>query len=361
MLRERSEQNLAGRDAQKVVLSYCPRQSVTGKELMDSEQTQEEADLEETDPAEHNEDVEAVIKAYCQFPHPQKFALMLTGQWGSGKTTFIERITREFKASGIIEEEPIRVSLYGMSDVSEISAALFQQVHPLLTHKGTQLGGVLARSLAKKFLPLDVPDVDLSWLLKGAKGRVVVFDDFERALLPPAAILGFINPMVEHDDCKVIVVADEEKIPDRKDFDLRKEKTIGRTLEYLADADAAFPIFLTEVDNIEAREYLQQSRDLVLQVFKDSQLNNLRLLKHAMWDFERLWGVIPAEYRQHAKGMGELLGCLLFSAIELRSGNLPPNLYRQINISQSLSRIGLSTCQPSQQQHSRGRIQERLG
>ena len=40
----------------------------------------------------HNQYVKEAVVRYCHFPHPQQFAILITGRWGSGKTHFIDSI-----------------------------------------------------------------------------------------------------------------------------------------------------------------------------------------------------------------------------------------------------------------------------
>lgn len=295
---------------------------------------------DEDSPAVHNRDVWRGLEEYCRFPHPQGFAVMLTGQWGSGKTHFIDAFLESFVPTPADRDahKPLRVSLYGVASPDEIGDQLFQQLHPLLAHKATRLFGAVLRSAAKATIKVDVghaaqlsgalPDADLTSLLGGAKGRIVVFDDFERAAMSPVALLGYINPLVERDECKVIVISDESKITDQ-DYRDRKEKTVGRTLELRADANAAFAAFMGTIDDPDARSLLEASKDAVLRVFADSGLNNLRLLRQFLWDFERLSKTLTQAQRQHKEAMHELVSLLCASTIELRSGRLTEESFRR--------------------------------
>ena len=65
-------------------------------------------------------------------------------------------------------------------------------------------------------------------------------------------------------------LTEEDRIRKRDEYDKHKEKTVGRTFELKADADAAFATFLQLVDDDEARDFLAKSKAAVLQVFADS-------------------------------------------------------------------------------------------
>ena len=179
-----------------------------------------------------NQHIREALREYCRFPHRQGFAVLVNGPWGSGKTYFIKSILGELaEPEG---QQPLYVSLYGVTAAGEIGEQLFEQLHPVLGHKFTRLAGKIIGSALNTKLSFDIgkgaeiggsfPSFDLPSLLTSTKGRVIVFDDFERSLMAPAAILGYINPLIEHDDCKVLIVADELQIPNKEDYLKRKEK-----------------------------------------------------------------------------------------------------------------------------------------
>ena len=186
------------------------------------------------------DELQKAIMDYCEFPHNQNFALMLSGAWGSGKTYFIKgllpRLLRE--RTGEVATKAVYISLYGVADTEEIDRSVFEQLHPIFGSTQARLVGSCVRSALRLAIPLgnsssltaSMQDINLLDIIKQAEGRIIVFDDFERALISPAAILGYINPLVEHEDCKVIIIADESHIESAcaPDYEKRKEKTIGQ-------------------------------------------------------------------------------------------------------------------------------------
>lgn len=228
-----------------------------------------------------HEEVKQALTEYCHFPYSQGFAVMLNGAWGSGKTRFIKDCAKCLvrERPGEVALKPLYVSLYGVSQTSEIDELLFQKMHPILSHKATRLAGAVLRGIGTFAVKVDlgplaeltgtVPEVNLTAMLAGADGRVVIFDDFERALMGPAAILGYINPLVEHEDCKVVIIADESQIDgeNKKEYDKRKEKTVGRTFQFEPDTYSVYASFLKEIGDEGARAFLEQSKKVLLQVF----------------------------------------------------------------------------------------------
>jgi hypothetical protein len=311
---------------------------------------------ETDDPAsasEHNLRVAGAIKAYCRFPHSQRFALMVDGPWGSGKTHLVKSLMDDLAEQNPLEplRKPLYVSLYAVKDAGEIGDQIYQQLHPILGHKYSRLLGAVARGALKGALKIDltsdhhadaalttqIPELRLSDLARGAAQRVVIFDDFERAVMTPTELLGFINPLVEHDGCKVLILANESEVDATDAYARRKEKTVGRTLKMRADAHSALQVFLSEVDDEGAREYLRSIAQEILAVFKDSGLDNLRLLKQFVWGFEEFWSNLTPRQRAHREAMRELATLLCVATLELRSGQTPPAVFKRADINHFMS------------------------
>jgi hypothetical protein len=180
-----------------------------------------------------------------------------------------------------------------------------------------------------------LPDLKVADLLNGPQKRVIIFDDIERSSMKPSEILAYINPLVEHDDCKVIVVSDEERLQFGEGsevlYKLWREKTIGQTLEVEADLESAFDDFLTVIRTASVREFYRSHKNKIFDVFFDSETGNLRLLKRFLWDFEQFCENLTDEQRQHEIGMVELLCLLCALTLEIRSGNI---LSSNVNLDQ---------------------------
>src|SRR5262249_51670954 len=142
------------------------------------------------------------------------------------------------------EEENARkyiyVSLYGLTSVDELDAALFQAAYPALKWKGTKIAGRLGKA-ALKFFRAD-PEFSFADLPK-PNADVYVFDDLERCEMPINKSLGYINEFVEHDGHKVVIVANDQEIKDKEEYARRREKLIGKTFEVQSVLDEALPFF----------------------------------------------------------------------------------------------------------------------
>lgn len=113
-----------------------------------------------------------------------RFAIVLYGEWGSGKTFFCEgKLKDALKANGM---NMCRVSLFGVKTIEDIQERLFASYFHLDNAIADAASGVLGRSLEamieKIGIKVDVkPETVLSFV--DMKKTLVVFDDLERSLL----------------------------------------------------------------------------------------------------------------------------------------------------------------------------------
>ena len=153
------------------------------------------------------------LNSYIENPDP-RYALMLKGKWGCGKTFLVNRwIEETFKNPENKDDvvlEPIRVSLYGMTETDQITKAIDRQLHPFLYSKFAKVGAGLLKIAGKVVLRTDLDfdkdgnkDVTLSTSLdslsflasndkdvKPSSLKLMVFDDLERSHIPMKQLLG---------------------------------------------------------------------------------------------------------------------------------------------------------------------------
>lgn len=248
------------------------------------------------------------LTEYANNPDPQ-YAVMLKGRWGCGKTHFINQWLSEYKNKNakkdedMIDLKPIYVSLYGMNNISEIRTAIDREVNPFFYSKTGKVIKGVAKILGKVVLKTNIDfngsnndnttftgSIDSLALFKKdnedvVKGiRFIVFDDFERCQIEMKQLLGFINYFVEHCDCKVVVIGDDSRLDkeSKRVLDEFKEKTVGREFEINPDDEDAIDYFLQEPH---IAGYLVIERDYILQCFRKTGSDNLRVLRQCLMDF----------------------------------------------------------------------------
>jgi hypothetical protein len=231
---------------------------------------------------DRNQQVKDYLTYYAAFPHPPRFAVMLNGPWGIGKTFLLKEFLKLVAAGGL---RCLYVSLYGLTSFEEIDDAILRAMYPLLDNKGIQLAGRAVRAAGKFFrVDLDLAPKDI---LAKANADLFVFDDLERCDIPVSRVLGYINEFVEHDTRKVIIVANEKEIRGGDDYHRIREKVIGKTFEIQSALKQALETFTKSIDDKRARDFLESKSENISQIYHQSGLNNLRILQQTMWDFER--------------------------------------------------------------------------
>lgn len=285
-----------------------------------------------------NEGITQFLNRYVESNAPG-YAVLLKGAWGSGKSYFIRNWMQSLQeetpeAEDDVMLKPIYVSLYGLGSANEIYEAIRKELYPIFYSKGAKIVQALVKGLSMITLKGDKLEGSLDLLSlftnddKRIKGRrLLVFDDFERARMEARESMGCINYYVEQTGCKVIIISNEDKIPDPKYFEI-KEKTVGREFEIVADIDSALDSFLHGPDGIGCDDVnrLEELMPFVKDVFLSAGTNNLRVLRQALMDYDMI--VREFEYtssnknrRQYPEIIRLLLGNLLSIYLEYKFGN----------------------------------------
>ena len=319
------------------------------------------------------------------------YAIMINGEWGSGKTYYWNNIIKnkienlEFNGKKYI---PIYVSLYGISNLEDISKKIY--IETINFNKNI-----------KKYMDMNkknyIPEYTKTGLnmahcfgmtqngeefdyesFFSTEDKVLCFDDLERAKVDVIDILGYINNFVEHDHIKTIIICNEKELlkkikntnielktfiatylldkegglvkvdkPISKKIDEKidsifdkeveyeriKEKLVGETFEYVPQFEYIINgILLKYKSKEDFSNFLKENIDFISNTFKKSETKNLRILKHALEDFK----VIFENVKKYNKDLKEeiLISMLVFTiaiSFEMKKGNLLNNKFAYIN------------------------------
>jgi hypothetical protein len=272
-----------------------------------------------------------ILDYYCKTSFPPGFAVLIDGAWGSGKTHLIKSLFG-LDAKKKSDDAPIYISLYGVSSSQQIDEAFFQQLHPILSSKGMKIAGAVMRGLLKTTVKIDLegigkgdvanvnsqmPDIDLPDYLKNSGDKLIIFDDLERCSMPIKEALGYINSLVEHDERRVIIVADESKIGDDEYISI-KEKLIGITFKVSPDFDGAFDNFTTKM-SIKISKICRARKQDIEVLLTQSETDNLRILLQSLWEFERFVSALSTEHIANDAAVTTLLRVFFALSFELRA------------------------------------------
>lgn len=290
-----------------------------------------------------NQHIQDFLEYYYSFDQEPGYSVLLKGRWGTGKTWFVKKTLENLTANG---GKYLYVSLYGVSSFDEIENEFFKQLHPLLSSKSMALTGKIAKGLLRATLKIDLdgdgkadgsisaqaPNIDLPEYLTNTSGFVLIFDDLERTSINIESILGYINHFVEHQGHKVVIIANEEEIisqqKNKEETELTyrriKEKLVGKTFEISPDLLGALENFISGIESQNVKNLYNNNVNLVAEYYELSLYKNLRHLKQALWDFERLSSYLSEEAKEKKGLLEHLLKIFLILSFEIKSGNILP-------------------------------------
>lgn len=166
------------------------------------------------------DEITEVIKSYMQCDDIDLQALVLHGEWGSGKTYYCENDLKT--ALNKMDIKICRVSLFGVSNYEE---ALNRVIASCLPLSEKAVGGICAAISAlvknaikagSSMLNNKIEDLGIQFSLKpdlllpllDTKNALVLFDDCERSSFAhdDRTFLGFVNNMVENHGWHVMLV-----------------------------------------------------------------------------------------------------------------------------------------------------------
>ncbi|SFA41332.1 KAP family P-loop domain-containing protein [Pedobacter suwonensis] len=236
-------------------------------------------------------------------------AIMITAPWGSGKTHFLRNtVFNEISSTGY---KGIIVSLFGVTSIEGIKDRILIELYPILENKLVKVGAIAVSTIAKvvdigklitpaNWVPTNLENIEGRKLKKAAaelinlKKLLICFDDLERVrpdLLSSTEILGYINSLVEEENIKIIIIANQDKITDKQYLEI-KEKVISNTIHFTQDFSNAFEAIASEVGypTNKFRNFIHDNRESIktmLEKENDGHVN-YRTLKYFLVHFQRV-------------------------------------------------------------------------
>lgn len=216
-------------------------------------------------------------------------AIMLSGEWGSGKSYYIKNTLKPFIEDK--DRQCVVVSLYGLSSLSEISKAIYIELRTVIKSPTSEVGNTLkiaGKIIGKtifnglvSMIGFDIGNIeekDLQSVYESVNltNKLIILEDIERTQIDMIELLGYINNMCENDGAKVLLVTNEseflttyEKTDDEGKsikyytdsalaYKRAKEKTIGDTIYFVCDYEntiqhiiKSFGVFLQKYSSSE--------------------------------------------------------------------------------------------------------------
>ena len=287
--------------------------------------------------------INRIITDYLTVPRTD-FAIMISGEWGCGKSHYIRNGFKDLVKSINVPEaddnkkkqktakySPAFISLYGVSSAEDFEYRVFCGINAWVEKGFIRVGGALAAKGAS-FFGIEFGKKDISAITFVNENRVLVFDDLERICddkIPIKEVLGLINSYAEHTHRKVIIVCNEEHF--LKDVDLRddylkyKEKSVRFTYSYVANVELVYDAMVSVLPSSEYHDYLRTNKPKVLSLFRLGSNKNLRTLNFFIDTFGEIYRTSRGSKYEEQIVSGYVLSFMLY-AIEQKAGHSKEDL-----------------------------------
>ena len=293
------------------------------------------------------------------------------------------------------------MSLYGISNLEDISKKIFIETTQLMdkgvkkcmaNNEKTTIPEYAKTGLdmAHFFGAKQVKDqMDYSQFFT-TDDKVLCFDDLERANVDVIDILGYINNFVEHDHIKTIIICNEkelatklkssnlemktfiatylldkegsllkadkpmvEKISEKieyvfdkaNDYERIKEKLIGETFEYAPKFSYIINGLLMRYESDpDLIRFLREHTNLITNTFIKSGTRNLRILKHALNDFQKIYEIVNKFYpNTNLRVLQTMLIFTIAVSFEIKAGKITKDKFVNINSNEEYKSILVSS------------------
>ncbi len=333
------------------------------------------------------------------------YAIMLNGEWGSGKTYFWNnKIKPKIESMQLNGKRytAIYMSLYGISNLEEISKKIFIETTQLMDKnlkKYMDASGVknipeyakTGLDMANFFGVTQNGDRINYGEFFSTDDKVLCFDDLERANVDVIDILGYINNFVEHDHIKTIIICNEKELSTKlknsnlemktfiatylldkenklniktdkpmverirdtieyvfdkaNDYERIKEKLIGETFEYAPEFNYIINGLLMRYENCpDLIRFLRENTNFIISTFNKSGTRNLRILKHSLTNFKKIFDMVNKFYpNTNHRVLQTMLIFTIAISFEIKAGKITKDKFVNINDNEEYKAILVSS------------------
>ena len=332
------------------------------------------------------------------------YAIMINGEWGSGKTYFWNnKIRNKIESLQLNGKQytTIYMSLYGISNLEEISKKIFIETTQLMDKNLKKFMGTNKQTVIPEYAKTGLDMANLFGVTQNGDkidyskffstdDKVLCFDDLERANVDVIDILGYINNFVEHDHIKTIIICNEkelstklkstnlemktfiatylldkegdlaktdkpmvEKIQEKieyvfdkaNDYERIKEKLIGETFEYAPEFNYIINGLLMRYEtNKDLIRFLRENTNTIISTFNKSGTRNLRILKHALNDFKKIFEMVNKHYpNTNYRVLQTMLIFTIAISFEIKAGKVTKDKFINIENNEEYKSILVSS------------------
>ena len=321
------------------------------------------------------------------------YAIMLNGEWGSGKTYFWNhKIKPKIESMQLNGKRytAIYMSLYGISNLEEISKKIFIETTQLMDKNLKKYMDASGVSTIPEYAKTGLDMANFFGVTQNGDridyadffstdDKVLCFDDLERANVDVIDILGYINNFVEHDHIKTIIICNEKELSTKlknsnlemktfiatylldkenklniktdkpmverirdtieyvfdkaNDYERIKEKLIGETFEYAPEFNYIINGLLMRYEKYpDLIRFLRENTKLIISTFNKSGTRNLRILKHSLTNFKKIFDMVNKSYpNTNHRILQTMLIFTIAISFEIKAGKITKDKFININ------------------------------
>lgn len=254
------------------------------------------------------QEIESAVKDYIESKDTD-YAIMITGEWGVGKTYFLKNNLYEtFKKANLI---PIYVSLIGYSSISTLMDSIFSKINPLY-QKSKEYSK--AKSEGKYIENMLLDEKQKTSLIPS--NYILCFDDLER--INPSFLergLGYINSFIEHEGVKTIFLCNKKKMHDEKRFEEIKEKYIRFSYQFEPNIRSYLYKYTFHNNNPHNEINIPIDKSLIETVLLMGNCQNIRTIKYLLNIYCKIYQAIEKDLNNEKYGDQILISIQLFTFI----------------------------------------------
>ncbi len=293
------------------------------------------------------------------------------------------------------------MSLYGISNLEDISKKIFIETTQLMDKNLRKYMDAHEQTTIPEYAKTGIDMANFFGVTQSGDkvnyaeffstdDKVLCFDDLERANVDVIDILGYINNFVEHDHIKTIIICNEKELSTKlkssnlemktfiatylldkqdelnkedqpivekirkkienvfdkaNDYERIKEKLIGETFEYAPKFDYIINGILMRYENDpELIRFLRENTRLIISTFERSGTRNLRILKHALNDFKKIYEMVNKSYpNTNHRVMQTMLIFTIAVSFEIKAGKITKEKFINIKDNEEYKSILVSS------------------
>lgn len=232
-----------------------------------------------------------------------QYAIMLSGEYGTGKTFYYEHTVKNLIKSS--NKEPIYISAYGIKSHDDLHKKLIEEVHPIIKGSFFHLFSSILNALSSFFggnINLNktgiAKSLDVDW-----KNYVICIDDLERIAHTDCIteFFGYLNDLLIKYKVKILFIANEEKLNDDNkipDYKRNKEKLIRFTYQYTCEIKCFIETYINNEGKTQFSEYLDSVKERIVHFYSHQKQKNLRTLQFNLSILKQIYSLLQKNHEK---------------------------------------------------------------